>query len=136
MSLLNDTLCITDSDRVNTFLYFLAFVMNSQLKLRVFPSNFLVGNLSVTNQFLINQKSLELAGHVKFHFQEIRCKILYFSRCMWTSCESHSHSRSSHPEVFLGKRVLKICSKFTGEYPYWSVIWIKLLYGNRTLWFE
>ena len=118
MSLLNDTLCITDSDRVNTFLYFLAFVMNSQLKLRVFPSNFLVGNFSVTNQFLINQKSLELARHVKFHFQEIRCKILYFSRCMWTSCESHSHSRSSHPEVFLGKRVLKICSKFTGEYPY------------------
>ena len=25
--------------------------------------------------------------------------------------------RSSHPEVFLGKGVLKICSKFTGEHP-------------------
>ena len=25
--------------------------------------------------------------------------------------------RSSRPEVFLGKRVLKICSKFTGEHP-------------------
>ena len=34
--------------------------------------------------------------------------------------------RSSHPEVFLGKGVLKICSKSTGEHPYRSVIWIKL----------
>ena len=25
--------------------------------------------------------------------------------------------RSSRPEVFLGKGVLKICSKFTGEHP-------------------
>ena len=30
-------------------------------------------------------------------------------------------------EVFLGKDVLKICSKFTGEHPYRSVISIKLL---------
>ena len=35
--------------------------------------------------------------------------------------------RSSHPEVFLGKSVLKICSKFTGEHPCWSTISIKLL---------
>ena len=35
--------------------------------------------------------------------------------------------RSSHPEVFLGKGVLKICSKFTGEHPCWSEISIKLL---------
>ena len=34
--------------------------------------------------------------------------------------------RSSHPEVFLGKGVLKICSKFTGEHPCRSVISIKL----------
>ena len=34
--------------------------------------------------------------------------------------------RSSHQEVFLGKSVLKICSKFTGEYPCRSVISIKL----------
>ena len=31
------------------------------------------------------------------------------------------------PEVFLGKGVLKICSKFTGEHPYRSAISIKLL---------
>ena len=35
--------------------------------------------------------------------------------------------RSSHPEVFLENGVLKICSKFTGEQPYPSVISIKLL---------
>ena len=35
-------------------------------------------------------------------------------------------SRSSHPEVFLEKGVLKICSKFTGKHPWRSVISIKL----------
>ena len=35
--------------------------------------------------------------------------------------------RSSHSEVFLGKGVLKICSKFTGEHPCRSVISINLL---------
>ena len=34
--------------------------------------------------------------------------------------------RSSPPEVFSGKGVLKICSKFTGEHPCRSVISIKL----------
>ena len=35
--------------------------------------------------------------------------------------------RSSNPEVFLGKGILIICSKFTGEHPWRSVISIKLL---------
>ena len=35
--------------------------------------------------------------------------------------------RGSPPEVFLGKDVLKICSKFTEEHPCWSVISTKLL---------
>ena len=34
--------------------------------------------------------------------------------------------RNSHPEVFLRKGVIKICSKFTGEHPCRSVISIKL----------
>ena len=34
--------------------------------------------------------------------------------------------RSSHPEVFLRKGVLKVCSRFTGEYPCRSVISEKL----------
>ena len=43
--------------------------------------------------------------------------------------------RSGHSKVFLGKGVLKICSKFRGEHPYWSGISIKLkhLYWNHTL---
>ena len=36
-------------------------------------------------------------------------------------------SRSSLPELFLGKTVLKICSEFTGEHPCRSAILIKLL---------
>ena len=40
---------------------------------------------------------------------------------------SSSMFRSSHPEVLLGKAVLKICSKFTGEHPCRSAISIKLL---------
>ena len=36
-------------------------------------------------------------------------------------------NRSSHPEVLLGKGVLKICGQFTGEHPSWNAISIKLL---------
>ena len=44
--------------------------------------------------------------------------------------------RSSHPKVFLGKGVLRICSKFTGEHPCRSAISIKLLsnFIEITLW--
>ena len=37
------------------------------------------------------------------------------------------NNQKQHPEVFLGKAVLKICGKFTGEHPCQSVISIKLL---------
>ena len=39
----------------------------------------------------------------------------------------YSSFGSSHPEVFLGKGVLKKCSKFTGEHPCRSAISIKSL---------
>ena len=42
---------------------------------------------------------------------------------------SLTNSRSSHPEVFWRKSVLKICSKVTGEHPCQSVISIKLLFS-------
>ena len=42
-----------------------------------------------------------------------------------TLCHTNT-VRSSHPEVFLRKGVLKICSKFTGEHPCRSAISIKL----------
>ena len=40
----------------------------------------------------------------------------------------YSNARSSAPGVFLGKGVLKTCSKFTGEHPCQRGILIKLLY--------
>ena len=41
--------------------------------------------------------------------------------------------RNSRPKVFLGKGVLKICSKFTREHPCWSVISIKVARELATL---
>ena len=46
--------------------------------------------------------------------------------CTWRIELVTTRFRSSHPEVFFRKRVLKICSKFTGEHPCRNVIWIKL----------
>ena len=43
--------------------------------------------------------------------------------CLLDHLSPDTSTRSSHPEVFLGKGVLKICSKFTGEHQ---------LYWNRT----
>ena len=49
-------------------------------------------------------------------------RIFYFLLCrFWYSF------RSSSPEVFLWKGVLKICRKFTREHPYRNLILIKLL---------
>ena len=44
--------------------------------------------------------------------------------------------RSGPSEVFLGKSVLKLCSKFTREHPYRSVISVKLQsnFIKITLW--
>ena len=36
--------------------------------------------------------------------------------------KTFTNVRSSHPEVFLGKDVLKTCSKFTGDHPCRSTI--------------
>ena len=47
----------------------------------------------------------------------------YFYRNRLNNLENF---RSSHPEMFLEKGVLKICSKFTGEHPCRSVTSIKL----------
>ena len=47
----------------------------------------------------------------------------------WTWLYVVDSIRSSRPEIFLRKCVLKISSKFTGEHPCRSVISIKLLYN-------
>ena len=69
----------------------------------------------------------------KLHF----CPVTSHLRCLmgsWTHLWKLSKVskalqtfRSSHPEMFLEKGALKICSKFTGEHPCRSVISIKLL---------
>ena len=53
-------------------------------------------------------------------------------RCVTSSKDyfwvvASSGFRSNPPELFLGKGVLDICSKFTGQHPCWNVISIKLL---------
>ena len=58
------------------------------------------------------------------HFLEIALKSL---REETFECLLFRTLRSSPPMVFLGKGVLKICSKFTGEHPCRSVISINLL---------
>ena len=49
-----------------------------------------------------------------------------FDACIKPSAPEHNN-KSSHPEMFLRKGVLKICSKVTGEHPCGSAISIKLL---------
>ena len=44
--------------------------------------------------------------------------------------ENHHTLRSSRPQVFLRKGVLKLCIKFREEHPWWSVISIKLLFNR------
>ena len=41
-----------------------------------------------------------------------------FFKVLIKNIDKNSYVRSSHPEVFLGKGILKTCSKFTGEHPY------------------
>ena len=44
---------------------------------------------------------------------------------MTVSHAPETKKKSNHPEVFLGKGILKICSKFTGEHTCRSAISIK-----------
>ena len=57
--------------------------------------------------------------------QEVFC--VQFKNWLCELMSSNNQFRSSHPEVFLKKGVLKICSKLTGKHPCRSVISIKLL---------
>ena len=61
--------------------------------------------------YLITSKVFTESKYTHTHTHARRCFIRY---------------RSSHPDVFVGKGVLKICSKFTGKHPCRSVILIKL----------
>ena len=61
------------------------------------------------------------------HFFEVSCLFLFHSvsSFLLTRPTRPTCFRSSHSEVLLGKGVLRICSKFTGEIPCQSVISIK-----------
>ena len=59
-------------------------------------------------------------------YQGVRYKSISKSFAHVLNDDSYGYYRSSHPEVSLGKRILKICSKFTGKHPCQSVISIKL----------
>ena len=60
-----------------------------------------------------------------FHFEN--WEIIFYSQQNYFLNIWCWHYRSSHPPVFLAKCVLKIWIKFTGEYPCWDAISIKLL---------
>ena len=107
-------------------------------------------------RFLIYQPSnlcvkLLYSGFQQYHFIFASKNILMFRKQLIAIYEEKSFcavsvrlpscsdkdasSKSSTPEVFSGKGVLKICSKFTGEHACWSVISIKVqskLYWNYT----
>ena len=84
--------------------------------------NFLVLDFLVTFTDFHERKNLYPLGHQNKLSQDLS------KRRSVTTLQRFSIIifRSSHPEVFLGKSVLKICSKFTGEHPYRSAISIKL----------
>ena len=67
----------------------------------------------------------------EMQFQSCNCNHERIHRFSGTIIKLHLRktifSKSSHPEVFLGKDVPKICSKFTRKHPCRSVISIKLL---------
>ena len=55
----------------------------------------------------------------KVQFNNVKYNVIYL-------LQNIKSIRSSRPEMFLGKGVLKICSKFTGEHPCGRVILIQL----------
>ena len=63
----------------------------------------------------------------KIYERIIQKQILeYIDKHLSPHLYGHRKGRSSRPEVFLGKGVLKICSRFTGGHPCRSAISIKL----------
>ena len=71
------------------------------------------------------QHFLEIFGNNQMFSTFMKFLTLLIASC--NNSVNYIMCRSSRPEVFLGKGVLKICSKFIGEHPCRSVISIKLL---------
>ena len=89
--------CDSATKQFNTSIFFTSFYFTSQLP----------------------KKSLQLEHLAVLLF-------VLFPWLTFQDCDVVTNIRSSHPEEFLGKGVLDIYSKFTGEHPCRSVISIKL----------
>ena len=77
----------------------------------------------LTNVCGSSNDSMQLTNVIESLDEPLRCVL---TRPLIFLLDKLEMFRSSHPEVFLGKGVLIICGKFTGEHPCWSAIWIKL----------
>ena len=99
------------------------FLPQRKKGLRIKPYNWCVWRLVENEMFVGNA----VAVMFRVVFRTLpNSKNVLFSKNSLSLFLQKSLSKSSHPEVFLGKGVLKICSKFTGEHPCWSAISMKL----------
>ena len=85
--------------------------------------------LPSTNEPLLSEENMECFLWPRYSVKDYRKKInlgtVKMSGYYYSSQHQNSHRqicRSIHPEVFLEKGVLKICSRFTREHPWRSVI--------------
>ena len=100
---------------------------------KLLHSSISFNNIPLKNS--MSQKHLRLTLDVKLNFVEHKKKSLKKLVNIWACCVDFDQLHQYHyywlsisclPEVFLGKGVRKICSKFTGEYPCQSAIWNKV----------
>ena len=68
----------------------------------------------------------QIADILHFNDNEIETSDKWHDKSLGIFICTLQEFRSNPPEVFLGKGVLKICSKFTGEHPCRSATSIKL----------
>ena len=80
-------------------------------------------NLLLVPSFFIFGAKLPKASRELLSVIDIQGKLRYFYSLLIVTS---SNTRSSNPEVFSRKGVLKKCSRFTGEHPCRSAISIKL----------
>ena len=92
-------------------------------------------SVSLNSTCFISRKLCDYESYLPdLHTNKLECIVkpampclIFLALFQVTDIISSFNSRSSRPEVFLRKGVLKICSKFTGEHPCRSVISTKLL---------
>ena len=99
-----------------------------------FTKQILKKDCAKSNEFLIAMIMMSYYNIITWLYHHV---VMNASRMCQAICRISFKSilltRSSLPEVFLGKGVLKICSKFKGQHPCRSVISTKLL-CNLSAW--